>query len=113
MKREYRRGGISTTALAVKYGVSQSTAHRATRNMLAWAAPRVRHRGVPGDAELRALKAMLREYPNRWALVKQSRTMPPDMEPWASWGLLTEVRRLDSGWYGVYVSFPADVKVSA
>lgn len=125
LQLEYQRGGISTTALGLKYGVSQQVAHRIAtgrlysdlptapkRDRTPWVDPRVRYRGCPSDAELRALKGMLRDHPNRWALVKKVKALPVDCDAskaFGSWGLVVEARQELDGWWGVYVSFPAGV----
>jgi len=125
LQLEYQRGGVSTTALGHKYGISQQVAHRiatgrhyanlptapARRALASWIDPKVRFRGEPGEPELTALKAMLRDHPERWALVKQTKTMPANFEPWSRWGLFAEARRDADGWWGTYVMFPAGAMV--
>lgn len=129
LQMEYKRGGISTAQLGHKYGVSQQVAHRiATGRMYAdlptapkpnrvpWVDPKVRYRGCPSEAELRVLKTMLREYPDRWALIKRVKTLPVGCETLnaiESWGLITEARREADGWYGLYVCFPAGLPVAS
>jgi hypothetical protein len=82
------------------------------QNRTPWVDPKVRHRGKPTDPEVRALKAMLRDHPDRWALVKEVKTFPTDLIDWFSWGLLHEVRPQANGWWGVYVCFPSGVPLS-
>jgi hypothetical protein len=119
LQLEYRAGGISTTALGHKYGVSQQTAHRiATGRMYAdlpsapprtaWTDPDVRTWGNPTEDELRALKAMLRAYPGRWAQVKRTRSKPAAADCWSKWGVECEARKIAPGHWGLFVRWPAE-----
>lgn len=118
LRLEYQAGGTTTAALGTKYGVSQQTAHRIATGRLysdlahpprvAWTQPDIRTWGNPHDAELRALKPMLRAHPGRELQVKRTRSRPALPECWIRWGFDVELRKIDTGHWGTFVSWPAD-----
>lgn len=115
--RDEYRAGVSTRALAQRFGVSAKTAHRiatgvayAELSSLAnpkartpWIDPPVRRRGGCDEAELRALAPMLAAYPNRRALVKQTK-LHPNLSPCTIPGVSVTVER-DYYGYAVYVQW--------
>lgn len=110
---EYRTG-VTTVALAKKYGVSQQTAHRIATGALysdlpTWGPkfhwpPKVHGAGMPEPHELRNLLLTLGFHRGQWALVKRTVRRSP-LEPWRERGLEAELRKEATGW-GVWVRFP-------
>ena len=114
LQQEYRLPGVTTTALAKKYGVSQQTAHRIATGVyyselptwgpkLQWP-PKVHGAGMPDLAELRDVQTMLQIHPGHWAMVKRTVRRSP-LEPWQNMGLEAELRKDAYGW-GVWVRWP-------
>jgi hypothetical protein len=109
--------GVSTAALATKYGVSKMTAYRIAtgkayaelsavtnpRARMPWIDPPVRRRGGCDDSEIAALAPMLRAYPRRRALVKQTKRMP-HLSPCTIPGVNVSVVREPDG-FAVYLQW--------
>lgn len=116
--RAAHKAGAPVRVLAERFSIGKSMAHEIatgklyadvdTKPGIAWFDPIVRYRGYHSDAECRAIGAMLRQNPGRWALVKQNRTKP-DASHYESWGLeasAIQIAGRGSDWC-LYVRFPA------
>lgn len=117
--RDEYKVGVSTRALGLKYGISAKTAHRIATGVnyaelsslpnpkarMPWVDPPVRRRGGCEENELRALAPMLKAYPNRRALVKQTK-LYPHVSPVNVPGLTLSIERNAEG-YGVYAQWDA------
>jgi hypothetical protein len=124
LRDEYQLG-VSTRSLAVKYGVSSQTAHRIATgqaycelNSLAnpkarmpWVDPPVRRRGGCDEAEIMMLAPMLRAYPNRRALVKQTK-LYPHISPCTVPGVVAMVERMADG-FGVFLQWVGEQRATA
>jgi hypothetical protein len=125
MRDEYNTGLVSTRALASKFGVSPQTVHRIVtgkayteltklanpKARMPWVDPPVRRRGGCEEAAIRSLAPMLKAYPRRRALVKQTK-LQPHFSPCTVPGVAILVERVPEG-YAVYLQWANEEKISA
>jgi hypothetical protein len=125
LRDEYKTGLVSTRALATKFGVSPQTVHRIVtgkayaelstlanpKARMPWVDPPVRRRGGCEDAAIRSLAPMLKAYPNRRALVKQTK-LYPHLSPCTVAGVSVVVENLANG-FGVYLQWVGEEKIPA
>ena len=105
---------MSTVKLAARYGISQQTAHRIVTGRayaelykpqnahVEWVEPAIRRRGFQSATELDELMLMLKSHPEKWALVKQTKSLS-DTKPYAELGFEISQVRMVGGGYGVYL----------
>lgn len=117
LQKAYRLGGVTTAELGRRYGISQQSAHRIatgvhyanlptapTVDSSEWVDPIVRRRGIPSPAEKKRLIKMLKAYPGRRALIKQTRQQP-NIEYWNGSGVKAVAEQRNGLWC-VFISWP-------
>lgn len=121
LRRAYE-DGVSTSALATRFGVSRNTAHRiaigeiytdvVTPPRIPLTPVKIRERGQHSEDECRDIGRMLRHNVGQWLQVKQGRRKP-EGDRYESYGMETSVIRIGHDMWGLFVRWaPAKPKVT-